>query len=96
MGRPIRVTVLEASDQIGGNIKTIREEGFTVEQGPNGFLGRRRALRRLIEELGLGSELVQASPDGARRYLARGDGLIELPKGPLDLLKSDLLLCCIA
>nr|NIP60087.1 FAD-dependent oxidoreductase [Gemmatimonadota bacterium]NIQ57904.1 FAD-dependent oxidoreductase [Gemmatimonadota bacterium]NIU78073.1 FAD-dependent oxidoreductase [Gammaproteobacteria bacterium]NIY11483.1 FAD-dependent oxidoreductase [Gemmatimonadota bacterium] len=37
-GTPIQVTVLEAGPRPGGNIRTDRVDGFTIEKGPNGFL----------------------------------------------------------
>lgn len=89
--RPLEVTVFEAGSAPGGNIRTERRDGFVIESGPNGFVSDTPATLRLVERLGLQSELVPASKDAAVRYLFRNGRLIPLPTGPLTLLRSPIL-----
>ena len=61
----LAVRVLEAGPRLGGNIRTERRDGFTLEWGPNGYLDNVPAMGRLVERLGLASELQPAdeAPD---------------------------------
>ena len=56
--------LIEAADRAGGNIRTEREDGFTVEWGPNGFLDNVEATPALVRRLGLQDE-VQKADDAA-------------------------------
>ncbi len=51
---PIELTVLDAADEPGGHARTIVEDGFVIERGPNGFLDRGAETMALIGELKLG------------------------------------------
>ena len=51
--------VLEAGPRAGGSIRTIREDGFTLEGGPN-TLRTSEAAERLLTDLGLEPEAVAA------------------------------------
>lgn len=89
--QPLEVTVVEAGSEPGGNIRTECCDGFVIESGPNGFVDDTPATLRLVERLGLGSELVRAGEAAATRYLFRNGHLIPLPTGPLALLRSPIL-----
>ncbi|HUY96160.1 MAG TPA: protoporphyrinogen oxidase [Verrucomicrobiae bacterium] len=56
----VRVTVLEATDRIGGKIETGRCGEWTVELGPDGFLARDPDATELCRAVGLGDLLVPA------------------------------------
>ncbi len=73
------VTVFEASDQLGGALRTVAFEGRTVDVGPDSFLGRRPEALDLSREVGLEGELVPIAGKGAAVW-ARGR-LRPLPEG---------------
>ena len=85
------VRVLEASDRTGGNLRTERDAGYSVEWGPNGFLDSVPETLDLVERAGLTAELQRADPAAARRFLVRGGRLRELPSGPGNFLFSRVL-----
>jgi protoporphyrinogen/coproporphyrinogen III oxidase len=87
----LEVVVLEAGDRPGGNVRTDRVDGFTIEQGPNGFLDNAPATLDLVRRLGLESELQRAEESAARRFLYRFGRLHLLPSGPLSFLRSRVL-----
>lgn len=76
------VAVVEASDRVGGAMRTLRDGPWTFEEGPNTVLESRPAVARLVREAGLESEKLIASRTGARRYLWKGGRLRPLPSGP--------------
>jgi oxygen-dependent protoporphyrinogen oxidase len=88
---PAEITVLEEAPRAGGTTWTLREQGFQLETGPNGFLDSKRPTKALCEDAGLGAQLVAASDAAARnRYLFMRGRMRALPAGPLGLLCSDI------
>lgn len=90
-GEAVDVTVLEASERVGGNIRSERADGFTFEWGPNGFLDNVPFSVDLAHELGLEDELQPADERAATRYIWRKGKLHSLPTGPLSFLRSGVL-----
>jgi oxygen-dependent protoporphyrinogen oxidase len=87
-----QVTVLEKDSRPGGAVWTLRQDGFQVETGPNGFLDSKPTTIALCRDLGLADRLLPASEAaGKNRYLLLGGKLHRLPNGLLSFLKSDLL-----
>ncbi len=87
----LEVRVLEANDDPGGNIRTRRIEGFTIERGPNGYLDNVPTTPALVRRLGLEDELQKADESAANRYLFRKGRLHLLPTGPLGFFRSPVL-----
>src|ERR1041385_5782548 len=86
------ITVLERSERPGGTTWTLRDCGFQVETGPNGFLDTKPSTLTLCRDIGLGDQLVEASEAAAKnRYLFLGNELKPLPSGIGSFLRSDLL-----
>lgn len=79
-GRPVRITMIEASERTGGKIRTLRRDGCVIERGPDSFLARKTPILELAKELGLLSELVAVNPAAPARILHRGR-LHRIPKG---------------
>lgn len=85
------VVVLEAGDVVGGFARSTSEEGFTLDWGPSALLPGAPDTAALIDELGLGPEVVTASESAKRRYMVRGGALVPLPGSPATLMGSPLL-----
>lgn len=65
------VTVFEASDRVGGAIRTIRRDGWLVEAGPNTALLRDSSLDPLFSRAGLDPELLVANAAASKRFIVR-------------------------
>ena len=85
------ILVLESGERLGGNIRTERDAGFTVEWGPNGYLDNAPATAALIERIGLQEEVQPADARAARRFLFRHGRLHELAVSPLRFFASPVL-----
>lgn len=80
-GRALRLTLLESSARLGGNIYTERSDGFVVEAGPDAFVVTRPQALHLCEELGLGPRLIETMPQNRRVYVLRRGKLTPMPEG---------------
>jgi oxygen-dependent protoporphyrinogen oxidase len=77
-----RVRVLEAGSRPGGAIGTTREAGALVEAGPNSMLETSPLIARLVGEVGLGGERVEANAAAKKRFILRGGRLVPVPTSP--------------
>ncbi len=87
---PVAVTVLEAADQVGGNLRTTHDAGFTVEWGPNGFLDSEPATLALSSRIGLDGELLRSEDASRRRFIYHDGKMREVPLTPAGFLGCDL------
>jgi len=83
------VLVLEASDRPGGVIKSVAENGFLFELGPQSFSGT-DALFQICDELDLASQLLEAPHDVPRFIFLEGK-LVPVPLSPGAFFSSSLL-----
>jgi oxygen-dependent protoporphyrinogen oxidase len=86
-----RLRVLEAGDTPGGKIRTVVQDGFVCEWGPNGWLDREPATKALCTRLGLDERLQPAADAFKNRYLYRRGKLHGVSMNPLRFLASPLL-----
>jgi oxygen-dependent protoporphyrinogen oxidase len=75
------VVVVEASDRVGGNVRTIREDGFVMDAGPDAWLASKPEASALAREVGLSGEAMGTRPENRRVYVAWGGKLHAMPEG---------------
>lgn len=85
------ITVLEAAPVAGGNARTIHDQGYTCENGPDGFLDNAPDTLRLVDELGLRPRLLRSSDASRRRFIFFKERLEPAPTSPVSFVKSRLL-----
>jgi oxygen-dependent protoporphyrinogen oxidase len=79
--RPLDLVVLEASDRLGGTIRTEQSDGFLLEGGPDSFISEKPWALALAERIGLGARLCRTNDRFRRTYVVRGGRLRPLPEG---------------
>jgi protoporphyrinogen/coproporphyrinogen III oxidase len=89
--RGVRVVVYEASDRVGGEILTTRQDGYRADLGPNSLAAPTPGIASLLRQLGLDSHVVPASPSARKRFVVRKNKLVPLPLSPPEVLTSRLL-----
>ncbi|WP_411842226.1 protoporphyrinogen oxidase [Salinicoccus sp. HZC-1] len=75
----LEIDLFEKDNRAGGKIKTHRQDGFTIELGPESYLARKEILTELAEEIGMGDDLVRNST--GQSYIYSNNKLSPLPKG---------------
>ena len=78
----VECTVYESSDHVGGAIRTVKENGFLVECGPNSILDTHPDLGKLIAHLGLEGNKLPANTSAENRFIVRDGQPIALPTSP--------------
>src|SRR5690625_3028913 len=76
---PFTVQLIEASDRLGGKIKTKNKNGFIIEQGPDSFLARKEPAVRLAKDLGLEEDLIRNGT--GQSYILVRNKLHKMPSG---------------
>lgn len=84
------VTVLEAV-RPGGNVRSLREDGYTVDAAANGWLDNEPAMGRLLALIGAQERVLPASDRYKRRWIWSEGRAHLLPGSPPAFLKSPLL-----
>ncbi len=85
-GLPYRLW--EATGTPGGYIRSVRDDRYLRELGPNSLLGD-DALLTWLDELGLTNDIIFSKPVSKTRYIFRNGQYRKLPSGPPSLLFSD-------
>jgi oxygen-dependent protoporphyrinogen oxidase len=77
----LAVTVVEATDRLGGVVRSAEVDGITLDVGAESFATRGGHVRALVDELGLSDAVV--TPAGRRAWVAGlpGDSAAPLPAG---------------
>lgn len=82
--------VFEKSARVGGAIGAEQSGGWLHELGPNSLLEGSPDVPAFIEEVGLGSRRVYASPAARQRYIVRGGQLVAMPTSPVAFVTTKL------
>jgi len=90
-GISLDLCLLEQEQQPGGKIKSVREDGFLCEWGPNGFLDSKPQTLELCATLGITDRLHRSNDNARKRYIFTGGELHRLPENGPSFLKSRLL-----
>lgn len=86
-----RVLCLEATDQPGGVVRSLRQQGYLFEAGPNTVQSSARHFRELAQQVGLADRLQVSDPAANTRYLWYEGELVALPHSPKGLFSTPLL-----
>jgi oxygen-dependent protoporphyrinogen oxidase len=80
-GRALEVLLLEASERVGGTVRTLRRDGFLLEAGPDSFISEKPEALQLAKEIGLESQLIETNEAHRRSFIVRGGRLRPVPEG---------------
>ncbi len=78
---PLEITLLEASNKVGGVIQTEHRDGFIIEHGPDAFITTKPWAKTLCEELFITDKLIGTNPKIRRSFVVRNGKLLPVPEG---------------
>ncbi len=78
---PLKLTLLEASNRVGGVIQTEQRDGFIIEHGPDAFISTKPWAKALSEELGLTEEFIGTNPKVRQSFVVCKGRLLPVPEG---------------
>ncbi|HYV11251.1 MAG TPA: protoporphyrinogen oxidase [Pyrinomonadaceae bacterium] len=81
LNKSAQVTILEASDRLGGTIQTEQRDGFLIERGPDSFISEKPHAIALAKRLGIDSQLIQTNEEYRRSFIVRDGRLRAVPEG---------------
>lgn len=84
----IDVTIYEATDRAGGKIQTYRKDGYTIELGPESYLGRKKIMTDVAEEIGLKDDLI--TNQTGQSYIYAKNKLYPIPGGSIMGIPTDI------
>lgn len=91
------VHLFEASDRLGGKLKTIRHDGIQIEAGADSFIVRDDEMESVAKELGIAADLIEPAvfgglvAEGGRLRPLPGGTLLGIPTSPAAALKATVL-----
>ncbi len=88
--RPLQVTVVDARPTWGGVVRTVVQDGFVVEGGPDSVLAFKPAAVRLWQHLGLGDAILGTDPQHKGAFVYAQGRLHPLPEGLTLMIPSRL------
>ncbi len=89
-GADVHAVLFEASQRLGGIVETVRESGFVVECGPDGWVTEKPWARELAQELGLGGEIIPSNDATRKTYILIDGDLVAMPDGMRMMVPRDL------
>ncbi|KPQ01578.1 protoporphyrinogen oxidase [Marinobacter sp. HL-58] len=84
------VTLVEADEQLGGNVRSVTEQGWHMELGPNTLMAK-PALYQLLKSLNLADKAISPPSASRKRYVVKNGKPIALPGSLGSALKSPLI-----
>jgi len=87
---PVRITILEQAEAVGGKLLTENVEGYTIEHGPDVFLAKKPWALTLCRDLGLEDELQPTNPNLKGSYIQQNGKLHPLPPGFSGVVPTEL------
>lgn len=80
-GADVEVTVLEQAETFGGKVRSVVQDGYVMEQGPDSFLGRKLPMLELVRALGFEDQLVATNPAAKKTYIIHHGKAHLMPQG---------------
>src|SRR2546430_8117922 len=77
----MEIVLLEASERLGGVIRTLRHDGFLLEGGPDSFISEKPEAFELAKRIGIAARLIETNSAHRRSFIVRDGKLRAVPEG---------------
>lgn len=88
---PAEITIIEKKNRLGGQIATIRKDGWTFETGPDCFISEKPWAIRLCQEIGLENELACTREENKKTFILNKGRLDEMPEGFMMMVPTKIM-----
>jgi len=89
-GAYVNAQLFESSDRLGGIVETVHNHGFTIECGPDAWVTEKPWARHLVEELGLGHDLLPSNDATRKTHILLDGRLDTMPDGMRMMVPANL------
>lgn len=84
----VDITIFEATGRTGGKIQTLRENGYTIELGPESYLGRKTIMTDIAKDIGLEKDIITNTT--GQSYIFAKNKLYPIPGGSIMGIPTDI------
>jgi protoporphyrinogen/coproporphyrinogen III oxidase len=86
----ISITLLEASERLGGKIQTVHDQGFLIEGGPDAVVRYKPWALEMWHDLGLSEQVIGTIPAKPSALIHNGKQALAIPSGLQVVIPGDL------
>ncbi len=86
--KDVEILLLEKTDQPGGQIKTVLEDGYVFECGPDCVISDKPATFEFAKKIGIDSEMVNTRSESGGTYILKNRRLIRMPEGVMMMIPT--------
>jgi len=90
-GAEVEYVLYEASNRLGGVLRTEMIDGCLVEAGPDSFVTEKPWAADLCRTLGLGDQLIGSNDADRKTYILTRGRLVEMPDGLMFMVPTKIL-----
>ena len=87
----VEYVLFEASDRLGGVLRTENIDGCIVEAGPDSFITEKPWASDLCRELGIGDQLIGSNDAERKTYILTKGRLVEMPDGLMFMVPTKIM-----
>jgi oxygen-dependent protoporphyrinogen oxidase len=87
----VEYVLFEASERLGGVLRTENIDGCIVEAGPDSFITEKPWASDLCRELGLGDQLIGSNDAERKTYILTKGRLVEMPDGLMFMVPTKIM-----
>jgi oxygen-dependent protoporphyrinogen oxidase len=95
-GVPVEYVLYEASQRLGGVLRTEHVDGCLLEAGPDSFLTEKSWAADFCREIGLGDQLIRSNDTDRKTYILLNGQLVAIPDGLMFMVPTKILPCLLS
>lgn len=87
----VEIVLVEKSNHLGGNIRTIKEDGYLIEAGPDSYLSEKPWALALIKRMGIMDKTLTTNHKFQKTYIYSKKKLHPMPEGLILMVPTKIM-----
>lgn len=87
----VEIVLVEKSNHLGGNIRTIKEDGYLIEAGPDSYLSEKPWALALIKRMGIMEKTLTTNHKFQKTYIYSKKKLHAMPEGLILMVPTKIM-----